>query len=314
MRLAVATLALAACGSAPAKLFPAGTDKDEGHGELAKASSKFMTTEEREDDLFNASARKPRVQNSEFGGSPYGGDPYGGGNYASFVVPSWSYPSVNRTPHYNQTTGLSGAIEGVVSWRGAIPAKRESACGPLDVIRVGPDRGLADVLVYIEHIQIGRTLPNDGRPSSVGGVVVKRGCALVPTLQIVTPLPASLAIHGDAKRTQIRVTNAPAPAKLFDVQEGGRVAMQVAQGVTRIDAEDGSLAPAWVVALDTPSYAITDDLGHFRIDELAPGTYEVTIWQAPVFGDGKYGAPLIVHRSIKVEAAKSQRLDVSLAR
>ena len=307
--LTAAAIAGAACGGSPPKLFPAGTDKDDGHGELAKASSRFMTSEQSEEDLFTSSGRSaPRT---EYGGDAYGGDPYGGSGYAGFVVPSWSYPSVNRTPKYNQTTGLSGAIEGTISWRGATPAKRVTTCGALDVIRVGSDHGIADVLVYINHVDVGRTLPYDGRPVSVGGVVVKRGCALVPTVQIVTPLPAALSIHGDANRSRIRVTNPPATPKLFDIQEGGRASMQVLGGVNHIDAEDGSLASAWVVALDTPYYAVTDDRGRFRIDELAPGTYDVTIWQAPIT-DGT--SPVIVHRTVKVDATKTANLDVSLGR
>lgn len=307
MRLAVAVAIVAGCGSAPPKLFPAGTDKDEGHGELAKASAKLMTGDEPDEDLFTTSARAKRPTESA-------GDTYGGSTYAGFVVPQWSYPSVNRTPKYNQVAGLSGAVEGVVSWRGNVPAKRPSACGALDVMRLDADRGLADALVYIERVQVGRTLPNDGRPSSVGGVVVKRGCAFVPTVQIVTPLPAALSIHGDGKPTHLQLTTPPEAPKSFELEEGARLAMQVPAGVTRIDADDGSLAPAWVVALDTPYYAITDDHGRFRIDELAPGTYELTIWQAPLLEGVKYGAPVIAHRSVKIVAAKPTRLDVALGR
>ena len=41
--------------------------------------------------------------------------------------------------------------------------------------------------------------------------------------------------------------------------------------MTRVDSEDGKLGAAWVIGLDTPYYAITDDAGRFRIDELATG-------------------------------------------
>jgi hypothetical protein len=60
--------------------------------------------------------------------------------------------------------------------------------------------------------------------------------------------------------------------------------------------------------MDTPYYALTDDHGRFRIDELAPGTYEVSIWSAVG------GTPTLQHRTVRVEAGKPARLDVTLGR
>jgi hypothetical protein len=171
--------------------------------------------------------------------------------------------------------------------------------------------------VTIEHVAIGRALPSFGRPASVGGVVVKRGCALAPALQIVTPLPAALAIHGDRRASRLRVTR-PGDAQPLDLQPAGRVVVPAQPGVTRIEAEDGSLAAAWIVAQDTPYYAITDDAGRFRIDELAAGSYDVTLWRPalPAVAGGKlvYGAPVTVHRTVRVDAARPARLDVALER
>ena len=64
-------------------------------------------------------------------------------------------------------------------------------------------------------------------------------------------------------------------------------------------------------------YALTDDAGRYRLDELPPGTYEVTIWQAPLPDAGKvltYGPPVVVKRSVTVRAVRTSRLDVALGR
>jgi hypothetical protein len=93
------------------------------------------------------------------------------------------------------------------------------------------------------------------------------------------------------------------------------VKLEAPAGVTRIDADDGSIASAWLVAIESPYYAITDDAGRFRIDELAPGSYDVTIMQpaattARTDGTLAAGPPIVVHRTVRVDVGRPTRLDV----
>lgn len=327
--LALAASAIACGPKAPHQpLYAAGTDRDDGHGLLAQASSKLLTSAETEDGLPAARPTVPRrYLDDEYGGDQYGGDPYGGlayggASYGSYVPPPWGYPSVNRVPPYQQQVGLSAAIEGTVTWKGTLPAKIASTCGPIEPLAVSAERGVAGVLVYIERVTTGRVLPNtlgEQRPSIVGGLIVKRGCTLAPAVQVVNPLPAQLAIHGDATRARIKITAPGAAAnaaKVQELQEAGRIAFQLKPGVTRIEAEDATLGAAFVIGLDSPYYAITDETGRYRIDELAPGTYEVTIVQPPVpaVANGKltYGAPVTQRRTLRVDAARTSRMDIAL--
>ncbi|HEU4731038.1 MAG TPA: hypothetical protein VFT22_24255 [Kofleriaceae bacterium] len=320
-------IALVACGSSQrARLYPAGSDKDDGHGDLAQKSAHLFTHTEPEASPF-APRRGRRARPA---GDPYGGDPYGGALYGgdpelgslgdATFAPAWT--RVTPSARYTTAAGLTGAIEGTVTWRGPPPAPVATACGSLanPSVRVGPHNAVGGVLVYIEHVDVGRALPSYGRPAGVGGLIAKRGCVLSPALQIVTPLPAGLAIHGDATEARLLVT-LPSGKQPFVLQQAGRVLLPAQPGVTRVEADDGSLGAAWVVAWDTPYYAITDDAGRFRIDELAPGTYDVTFWRPPLASaaGGKlvYGAPVITHRSVKIDArqpARPARIDVALER
>lgn len=324
MRGTLAWLAVAAsCGGrVPAPASHAGDTQDEGAGDLARASIRLT---------LGGPAREapdePRARVAEayggatYGGAAYGGDPYGGSGYAGWTVPQWNYTPPTRMPRYTVATNLDGAVEGVVTWIGARPSKLATACGTIDnpSLRVGSDHGLRGAIVYIEKVSTGRAVPFYGRPASVGGIVAKHGCALLPAVQVVSPLPASVTIHGDATRARLRVTVGAAAAKAYDMQEGGLVQVEVKSGLTEIDGDDARLVPAWVLAIDTPYYAITDDAGRFRIDELAAGTYDIAFWQPPVVsasGGGVIaaGAPVIVHRSVRIENGKTTRLDVAMGR
>ena len=324
MKPAWILIAAVACrGSTQTALYKAGDEKDEGAGLLARASSRLVTGDETEPGFAARPQRTAAGYGGDaYGGGMYGGDPYGGASYAHWTVPQWTYQQPNRAPRYTvTTTGLDAAIEGVVTWEGAAPAKLATACGAIDnaSARVGANHGLRGVVVYIERIATGRAIPYYGRPANVGGVITKHGCAFAPIAQIVVPLPGTIAVHGDARRTRVRITPTGAAPKLLELQEGGLVQVEVKAGVTKIDGEDGTLAAAWVLGLETPYYAITDDSGHFRIDELAPGTYDVTFWQPPLPSVGPdglvvYGPPIAAHQSVHVESRRITQVSVALGK
>jgi hypothetical protein len=321
-RRAALVIAVAACGPGHrTQMYPAGSDKDDGYGDLAQQSAHLMTSERTPPSL------QPPRRNRRFSGDPYGGDAYGGAMYGGdlFGDPvAAASPPNPHIPRYTPTAGLTGAIEGIVTWRGAAPAPLITACGVIESPgHVGAGNAVAGVLVLIEHVELGRVIPSHGRRTTVGGTITKRGCALAPALQIVTPLPAGLAIHGDATAVKLRILTPNAPAgpggagaRPFELHQAGRILMQAQPGVTRVEADDGSLAAAWVIATDAPYYAITDDGGRFRLDELAAGIYDITLWRPPlptsVHGKLVYGAPSVTHRTVKVDPGRPARLDVVL--
>lgn len=317
-RSALLLATVVACGSSRrSQMYPAGSDRDDGYGDLAQKSARLLIGDGSDAPLAPHHRRRSRAD--AYGGDPYGGAVYGGGDDDDPSADDLLDPSSGSPPapssRYTSEVGLTGAIEGTVTWRGAVPPPLTTACGAVPGVRVASDRGVGGVLVYIEHVEVGRTLLALGRPISVGGIVAKRGCALGPAIQILTPLPAELAIHGDATEARLRLT-LPGGPRVIDLQPAGRLVVPAQPGVTRIEADDGSLGAAWVLASSTPYYAITDDRGRFRIDELAAGSYELTFWRPPLAAlrDGKlvYGAPAIVHRSVRVDAARPARLDLAV--
>lgn len=329
MRLLPAVLVtLTACQRpAPQPLYPAGSDRDEGHGMLARASSKMLTSDDQEPALFPERRARVVEEDYEYGGATYGGDIYGipdgafgGATYATYSVPPWTYPSVSRMPTYTYRQDLRGAVEGTISWSGATPTLTTS-CGAITPVRTGPSKSLAGAVVYLENVTVGRTplhATGEMRPITVGGVIVKRGCAFAPSVQLVTPVPAQVTIHGDRKATNVVMWMPQGPKRSSELQEAGRIAIPMKAGTLKVESADGTLGAAFVLGLETPAYSVTDETGRFRLDELAPGTYQLVAWFPPVptLSNGKlvYGEPTLVKRSIRVDGNRATRIDLSLGK
>lgn len=297
---------------------------------LARASSKMLTSDDPEPALFpeRKTTRRSVPDDYDYDGSEYGGDIYGGpadgafggAGYATYTVPPWTYPSVNRMPTYSYRQDLRGAVEGTISWRGATPTLTTS-CGAVTPVRTGSNRALAGAVVYLENVTVGRTplhATGEMRPITVGGVVVKRGCSFAPSVQLVTPVPAQVTIHGDRKATKVVMWMPQGPKRAGDLQEAGRIALPMKAGTLKVESEDGTLGAAYVLGLETPAYAVTDETGTFRLDELAPGTYQLVAWFPPVptLTNGKlvYGEATFTRRAIRVDGNRTTRLDLSLGK
>jgi hypothetical protein len=315
-----------ACGSSQPPLHAAGSDGDEGHGIIGQQSIQLLTPEETEREETEEERRAREYRGYEYDyedrmeeedSAAFGGDAYGGSVYGGYVVRPWPVSPPRRAPDYAMESNLAGAIEGTISWKGAVPAKLTTKCGSIEPLRVSKDNGLAGVVVYIESVKTGRVVEDYDHPMAVGGIVAKRGCSLVPSTQVAAPVPSPVEIHSDAGPSKLKVTVGTS-TEVYDLQAAGHHPYGLDSGTARIESDDGTLGAAFVVGLRTTYYAITDERGHYRLDELAPGTYELTFWQAPlpklVDGALTYGSPTLTKKKVTVAKAKTAKLDVSLGR
>ena len=65
-------------------------------------------------------------------------------------------------------------------------------------------------------------------------------------------------------------------------------------GVVEVVCDAHTHMRAWIVVRDNPYFAVSDDSGQFRIDEIPPGRYRVTAWHEGwvVTGKDKDGRPV----------------------
>lgn len=271
-----------------------GTESDDGHGELARASSALRIGDEPSIGFTNTPAR----WYGSLGSDDDMIDAADGSDGA--ITEDLSVPAQQLHFHHHLhgsrrivQSGLPGAIEGTIAW--AAPPPR------------GPCSGPRTALVFIDSYTAGRSPPPYGRSNP--GVIAKRGCALMPVAQLVPSSPAVVTIHGDAAHASVQVTAPDASHASYAIEEAGVVQVELQPGVTRVDGD--GLAPAWIVAVDTPYYTMTDDAGRFRLDELEPGTYDITIWAPPATAAG---APVVAHRNIRVDGKSPTQVRVTLGR
>jgi hypothetical protein len=178
-----------------------------------------------------------------------------------------------------------GAIAGVVRFTGkpvasgsAAVAARPDACGerrPPEVLVLGPDRGVAGGVVFVQGVR-------QGKRGHFDAVLDRRGCAFSP--RIVATMAGARArvknsdpvVH-DARglRGPMTVFHVAIPGKEQEVDITRRLTRP---GVIRVVSDSAPHMAAWLIVHDSPYLAVTDDRGAFRIDDVPPGVYRVSVW------------------------------------
>ena len=323
--LLVAVAAACAPRSVPVALPAAGTDGDDGTGVLSRASVRFETgagePEGFADDTRTTTGYGDGYGGYLYGGGLYGGGAYGGVSYAGWQVGGTTSPANRTTTYMIHSLADAGGVGGTVTWKKPPAVRRlRSPCGEIDnpSLRVGPRGEAGGAIVYLEKIVAGRPLATMGssRPLAVGGTVERAGCAVHPTTQVVSPVPTTITIY-DSRGGAAVVRGAGVDPIEVQLAAGGFRTVAIGPGVTQVTADDGRAAPAWIVAPGHPYFALTDDRGRFRIDDVVPGTYELVVWHPPVVtgwaqGKAQFGAPVVVTRTIKVGANTTSNHDIAL--
>jgi hypothetical protein len=345
-----------ACGRAAAPpptgptLPEAGTDADDATGLLANLST-------RGSDLLKVPGE---AGGDAYGGDPYGGEyahyddyhydqydnggfgggTYGGAMYSGYVPPTPDYygshapaPKAFVDGYVETTVTDGGAIEGRVLWpaRPRAPATVETAeCGTIEnrSLRTSSSGEVAGAVVFLADIREGRSSREAGSeaPVRVGGVVERRGCSMRPHLQLAQPIGASLEIiNGDADRVQVRgrIWTGASRDVMFDETLSYRGASRSVRldrpGFVRVRG-DQDVDSAWVAVAGHPYYALTDERGRFRLDDIPPGTYTLRVWHEPVVtgvdraGRAVLTAPTTTEKKVVVKALKTTRTNLNLPR
>jgi plastocyanin len=193
-----------------------------------------------------------------------------------------------------------GVLAGRVRFAGEVPKgeplpvrKNTDVCGehkPFQALVVGPNRGVKGTVVALEGVERGKRAPEFELDNAK--------CLFVPHVSAVmagakvrirNSDPLLHNTHGFLEHLTVFNIALPTKDQVVDVTQ--RIKKP---GVVEVVCDAHTHMRAWIVVRDNPYFAVSDDNGQFRIDEIPPGRYRVTAWHEGwhVTGKDKDGRPL----------------------
>lgn len=303
---ALAALAVGfACGGAlRRRLPPAGSDRDDGSGLLARASSHFYT--------------RGGAAPESYGGSAYGGSAYGGGRYADYQFQPGEIRGTGEVPAYGTHYSVVpvkeewGDVVGSVGW-GHRPATDRPALPGCDAAASAAGPSPRHAVVWLRDVSRGRAYPESAgvdRRWQVGGLLQIRRCGIEPYVQVVGPLGAVLTLRSLRPGKLEVIGRGESGSQAFAVELGSRGGQRFAQlstgGVLAVEAGPRR---AWLVVAEHPYYAAADEDGRFVLGQVPPGRYRLHAWHPPL---APGGPPLEAERAIVVRPGRTASASLTL--
>lgn len=218
-----------------------------------------------------------------------------------------------------------GRLTGVVRFVGnppklaPIPVKKnQDVCGPSvanEALVLGPGNGVRGSVILVEGVSRGK--------KAEGELILDNArCLFVPHVSaVMAGAPAKIRNSDPIQHNAhgFLATRAIFNVPLFSKGRVVDITPRLKQpGVVRVLCDVHTHMSAWVVAHDSPYFAVTDEKGDFRIDAIPPGKYQVTVWHEGfvVTGTDKDGRPVYderrVTKEVSIPPGGSARVDFEL--
>jgi len=219
-----------------------------------------------------------------------------------------------------------GAVTGTVKFVGTPPKldpiavnKNRDVCGerkPSEALILSADRAVKGSVVRIEGVARGK--------KGAGDVVLDNHQCVFVSHVTAAALGERVAIrnsdsilhntHGFLGKPTVFNVALPTKGQVIEVAKYLKK-----PGAVRLVCDAHPHMSAWMIVHDSPYYAVTDDKGTFRISDVPPGTYKITMWHAGyrqkgADKDGRplYDEPRTVTRELTVAPKATATVDFEL--
>lgn len=219
-----------------------------------------------------------------------------------------------------------GTLTGTVRFAGPPPKldpipvnKNRDVCGdhkPSEALVLAADGRVKGSVILIEGVA-------RGKPGTGDVILDNHQCLFVAHVTAVAPGdrvrvknsdPVLHNTHGFLGRPTVFNLALPTKDQLIDVTKRLQK-----PGVIRVLCDAHPHMSAWMIVHDSPYVAVTDDKGHYRITDIPPGAYKVTMWHAGfrpkrADKDGRpvYDEPRTVTREITIAPNAAATTDFEL--
>jgi len=219
-----------------------------------------------------------------------------------------------------------GGLAGVVRFAGTPPRldplpvnKNRDVCGeqkPSEALVVGPDRGVRGSVILIEGVGRGKKAGADVVLDNHKCLFVAHVSALMggDRVRVKNSDPILHNTHGFLGKPTVFNLALPNKDQVIDITK-----RLTRPGVVRILCDAHPHMSAWIIVHDSPYLAVTDERGAFRIDEVPPGTYKVTMWHegfrpkgADKDGRPVYDEPRIVTKEVTIAPKATATVEFEL--
>jgi plastocyanin len=210
-------------------------------------------------------------------------------------------------------------VDGTVTVDGTCPrlaphkiTKDASVCGAEqanEAAMASPDGGLRNVVVSLHPAKGSAPDAASGTtaapPPPRGHATIDQvGCMYKPHVQAVTVGSELTLLNNDRVLHNVHgnLQGSPSPVTVFNIAmpiKGQKLPTKLTRpGIVHLQCDAGhTWMSAWIHVFREPTFAVTDDRGHFSIPDVAPGEYTIEYWHEPLDGIGAgitKTAPLIV--------------------
>lgn len=179
-----------------------------------------------------------------------------------------------------------GTISGVVKYKGTAPApaaldinKDKEVCATAPKtskeLVVGADGGIQYAVVSIATIAKGKPF------EAAKPVVDQKGCEYLPHITLVPAGKDFDILNNDGILHNIHTystKNAPLNRAQPKFKKTLTEKLEQPERV-KLTCDVHGWMTGWVVVMDHPYYAATDDKGAFKLTDVPPGDYELKVWQ-----------------------------------